>query len=425
MDISKLRTIPPGYITTRFREIEFTNWIDESMAWKQTCTLGDWSWIWERRFKGPDALKLLKDTTINGFEKFDILQSKHATQCDANGKVIAEGILTRTGEDEYVLMGRGSFWLEYVRKNGNYDVESEHEDWYNFQVQGPKSLALLEAISGTDLRNIKFMHNGEIEIAGHKLLALRQGMSGEPGFELQGSAKHAEEVYAELVKVGKAQFGLRELGGRASNTGHLEACFPTIFQDYVPAIFSDDMEEYRKHALGSVQNFASAFSLDGSYEAKDISDYYRSPVEMGWGKNIRFDHDFLGREALEKEVANPRRVMRTLVWNEDDVFDVYRSLFKKEGMPYHFMEMPRHQRATLAADKVMKGGREIGVATSRGYSYYFRDMLSLVTIEPEFAEPGTEVTVIWGNPGELQKEIRATVAPAPYRDNRRADLSKY
>jgi vanillate/3-O-methylgallate O-demethylase len=35
------------------------------------------------------------------------------------------------------------------------------------------------------------------------------------------------------------------------------------------------------------------------------------------------------------------------------------------------------------------------------------------------------VTVIWGNPGEPQKEIRAVVAPAPYkRDNRRADLFK-
>jgi hypothetical protein len=52
-------------------------------------------------------------------------------------------------------------------------------------------------------------------------------------------------------------------------------------------------------------------------------------------------------------------------------------------------------------------------------------MLSLCTIDVEQSEPGTEVTVIWGNPDEPQKEIRATVAPAPYKkDNRRIDVSK-
>ena len=32
--------------------------------------------------------------------------------------------------------------------------------------------------------------------------------------------------------------------------------------------------------------------------------------------------------------------MRTLVWNSEDVVDVYASLFRA-GTPYHFMDMPR------------------------------------------------------------------------------------
>ena len=419
----EMRTIPPGYITSRFGILEYTNWIDESMAWKQTCTLGDWSWIWERRFKGRDALKLLSDTTVNGFENFAILQSKHAIHCNENSKVIAEGIHTRLGEDEFVLMGRGSFWVDYVRGQGQYDVDSEAIDWYNLQVAGPKAIPLLEAVSGTDLRGIKFMHSGEIEIAGNKLLALRQGMSGEPGFELQGPRDHANAVIEELLRVGK-EFGLRQLGGRASNTGHLESCFPTIFQDYLPAMFDDKMEKYRTSSLGSVQGFASSFSFDGSYVGETVEDYYRSPIELGWNKNVKFDHDFIGRSALEQEVAAPRRLMRTLVWNAEDVIDVYASMYRKDE-PFQFMEMPRHQRATLAADRVVSNGRDIGVATSRGYSYFFREMLSLAVIEPEFAEIGTDVTVIWGNPGQPEKAIRAQVAAAPYRDNRRADLRNY
>ena len=114
--------------------------------------------------------------------------------------------------------------------------------------------------------------------------------------------------------------------------------------------------------------------------------------------------------------------MVTLVWNADDVIDVYASLFRP-GEPYHYMEMPRDQRGFMYADKVLKGDELIGVTTSRGYSYYFRQMISLCTIDVRFSKPGTEVAVIWGNPGEPQKEIRAKVAPAPYKkDNRRIDV---
>jgi vanillate/3-O-methylgallate O-demethylase len=51
-------------------------------------------------------------------------------------------------------------------------------------------------------------------------------------------------------------------------------------------------------------------------------------------------------------------------------------------------------------------------------------MLSLAVIDVSHAEPGTEVTVFWGDHGKRQKAIRATVAPAPYKtDRRRAELA--
>ncbi len=74
---------------------------------------------------------------------------------------------------------------------------------------------------------------------------------------------------------------------------------------------------------------------------------------------------------------------------------------------------------------VLRDGKPVGVSTSRCYSYYFRQMLSLCVLDVALCEPGTEVTVIWGRPGTRRKPIRATVAPAPYkRDNRRLDLTK-
>jgi vanillate/3-O-methylgallate O-demethylase len=252
------------------------------------------------------------------------------------------------------------------------------------------------------------------------MLALRQGMAGEIGFELQGPIKFREQVSAAVMDAGN-EFGIRKLGGRAVFINHLEACFPTIITDYCPALFDDDMREYRAEFQSAMPGFATTFNIAGSFEGNQISDWYRSPVELGWGRNIKFDHDFIGRKALEPEVANPKRLMRTLVWNADDVVDVYSSMFRHER-PYDYMDMPRDQRGFMYADKVVKDGKLVGVSTSRGYSYYFREMLSLCTLDVAWCEPGTEVIVIWGNPGGPQKEIRAKVAPAPYKtDSRKLD----
>ena len=38
----------------------------------------------------------------------------------------------------------------------------------------------------------------------------------------------------------------------------------------------------------------------------DYKARYRNPVELGWAGMIKFDHEFVGRDALEKEVANPQ-----------------------------------------------------------------------------------------------------------------------
>lgn len=228
-------------------------------------------------------------------------------------------------------------------------------------------------------------------------------MAGEIGYELQGPAEHSAEVYQAILKAGQ-EFGIRQLGGRTAFINHLEACFPTIVTDYLPAIFGDDMKEYLAEFKAAMPAFASTFNVAGSFEGERIEDWYRSPVELGWGKSVKVNHDFIGRDALEKELAAPKRVIRTLVWNAEDIVDVYSSLYK-EGAPYDFMEMPREQRGFMHADKVMKDGKLVGVSTSRGYSFYFRKMLSLTTIDIDQSEPGTEVSVIWGNPGHLQRKF--------------------
>jgi len=150
---------------------------------------------------------------------------------------------------------------------------------------------------------------------------------------------------------------------------------------------------------------------------------YRNPVELGWDKMIKFDHEFVGRAALAKEVSHPRRKMVTLVWNTDDILDVHASQYR-QGEPYQPMDEPNHAPGTgLYADKVLKDGKLVGVSSGRAYSYNYREMLSLCSIDADEAALGNEVIVVWGDQGRRQKEIRATVSRFPYLDqNRNQDV---
>ncbi|WP_411152468.1 glycine cleavage T C-terminal barrel domain-containing protein [Streptomyces sp. A30] len=413
---------------TKWEPYEYTDWIDESESWKKTCYIGDWSPLTKLRVSGPDALRFFSDISVNSMAKFDIGQAKHAVFCNEQGKVMGEGILMRIAEQEFrFTSGPGAIWALYRFHTGGYDAVCENvTDEHSIQqVQGPVSLELMNEVTGDDLSDIRFMRFRRTSIDGMEFYVLRQGMSGEVGFEIHGRADEAQKVYARIHEAGQ-KYGIRRLGGRTKMVNHVEACFPTPTVDFVPAWYGDDHADFRAAVAAAgfleVDYFAGH---GGSVPAADLSELYYSPVELGWGKSVKFDHEFTGRAALEAEIAAPRRLMRTLVWNADDVVDVFASFFRKEGRPFDFMEWPRAFLGSVEADEVLVDGQRVGIATSRCYSYTFREMLSLCVIDVAHAEPGTQVEVVWGAPGSPQKRIRATVAQAPYKaDRRRAELAR-
>lgn len=421
--------------TSGWGRTEYSGWIDESQSWKTSCYVGDWSFLDEFHVRGPDALRLFSDFCVNSFSKFAIGQAKHVICCNSGGKVIGEGVLMRFADDEFELqtLGPVTAWLAYNLERGGYRAEASTQvSKFKYQVSGPKALYLLERLAAGDLRSIAFMHQRSVRVGPRDLTFLRQGMAGEIGFEIQGPKADARAVMGEILAAGR-DYGVRRLGSRTAMTNHLEASFPTITHDYIPAVCEPEESDFLAHqrmreAEGSQRGRSwtldGCLKVKGSFAANDISAWYRSPVELGWTRNIKFDHDFRGRAALEREVANPQRKLVTLIWNADDCVDVQASLFRGDEVPYDFMDMPRQQQFCMNAHQVMDRGRPVGVATSRGFSYTFRKMLSHCVIDIAHSAPGTEVTVVWGDPGTRQKEIRATVAPSPYKaDNRRADLS--
>jgi len=196
----------------------------------------------------------------------------------------------------------------------------------------------------------------------------------------------------------------------------------------LPAVYAGAaMKSYRKWL--SDRSYEAMASLGGSFYSRDIADYYLTPYDLGYGPFVKFDHDFIGREALEKMVGEQTRKKVTLVWNGDDVERVFGSLFRSGDDITKYIDLPLANYSTLPFDRVLINGKAVGLSTYTGYSYNERAMLSLGVVDVEHSEPGVRVTVVWGEEGRgspkptverhAQAEIRATVASVPYGETAR------
>jgi len=409
---------------------EFTNWRDEQRSWRETCALFDQSHhMTDLYIDGPDGVKLLSDLGVNSFKSFKVNQAKQFVACTHDGHVIGDAILFFLGENRLSLVGRPSAlnWVEYHAASGSYKVTTERDErsfvnrgsrrMFRFQVQGPHAGKVIEKVTGQVAPDIRFFNIGAMTIAGTEVRALRHGMVGQPGWELFGPWAQAEPVRAALIEAGR-EYGMRQVGARTYPTSCLESGW---IPSPLPAIYTGEkLKPYRQWLTS--KSYEAMASLGGSFISEDIKDYYLTPYDLGYGPFVKFDHDFIGREALEKIAGNPPRQKVTLVWNGDDVARVFRSLFN-EGDVGKYIDLPLANYATLPYDRVTRNGKTVGLSTYTGYMYNERAILSLAMVENANATPGTEVTLVWGEPGRgstkptverhTQAEIRATVAPVP------------
>ena len=112
---------------------------------------------------------------------------------------------------------------------------------------------------------------------------------------------------------------------------------------------------------------------------------------------MKFDHDFIGRYALEKRAGEPHKHKRTLRWSKDDVVKIFASQLG-DVERYKFMDMPASHYATCPYDNVRLNGDNVGISHYPVYTANVRSWISLALLDEEAATPGTEVTLTWGEP---------------------------
>ena len=405
---------------------EYTNWRDEQEAWQKSVVLFDQSFhMTDVYFEGPDVKRLLSDVAVNTFKNFGADRAKQIVACNYDGYVIGDAILFGHTDEKVSVVGRPSVpnWVEFHARTGGYDVKITRDERtvsndgsrliYRYQIQGPNALELIKSVHEGPFPEIPFFHLGNLKIAGKKVRALNHNMSRMGGLELHGPVADGPAVLAALLEAGPA-FGLLRGGSRAYSTVSPESGW---IPSPMPAIYAgESMKPYREWLPAN--GFEANASLGGSFYSDRIEDYYQTPWDLGYGRHIKFDHDFIGRGPLEAMAKKPHRRKLWLRWNNEDVLRVFASQLG-HGDRYKYMETPNAYYSILPFDKVSIGARMVGLSTYTVYTANVRGWFSLAMIDEDVAD-GSEVTVVWGEEGggskkpiverHLQTKIRATVS---------------
>lgn len=409
---------------------EFSNWVDEQKAWRSSVIFQNMSHhMTDVFFEGPDVLRLLSDLGINSFADFGAMQAKQYVVCNYDGQIIGDSVLFCEEENKVSIVGKpmAANWVRYHAQTGDYDVTVTHNDppsanladrtRFRFQVQGPNADKLLAELNGGPLPDIAFFKMGRFKIGPHEVVALNHRMSGAPGYEFWGPSDVGELVQQLILAAGE-KYGLTPIGGR---TYPVTAAVSGWVGSILPAIFTGErMRAYREWLPAA--GFEARHSIGGSVATGNVEDFYRTPYDMGYGFIIKFDHDFIGRAALEAMMPAQKLRKVRLIWNAEDVIDIYASAFR-QGDTYKKIELPVGGYAVAPSDRVQHNGKDVGVSFYPAYSEADRACISLASIPADLAVEGQELTLIWGEPDggsnkltverHVQKTVRVTVDPKP------------
>lgn len=373
---------------------------------------------------GPDVTKFFNSICTNDFTNLGMNGIRHAVICNEKGQILTDGVALKVAEDRI-----RTYWLNpplaYLAETSGMDIQVEDMTGreYFIQIDGEKSLEILEDAFGADLHDIKFARHRIQEVDGMNVRVLRLGMSGNLAYEIHGDMADFAAIYAKVWESGQ-KFGAQKLGLHAYNLfNHTEAGFPNINLHYpLPWFESDEgLANYlRQNPMSAFYNIKR--ELKGSV-GDDLQSRFMTPYDVGWDFLVKFNHDFTGRAALEKLAEKRTRTCVTLEWNADDVAAVYATRLRPGDEPCEDITVqgssfdnarPAGEGFTYRADKVFAGDKQVGISSGRIVSYTYNSMISLGFIDPAFAEEGNELEVLWGTPGTRQMRVRATVARFPY-----------
>ena len=352
----------------------------EYLAIRNACALIDVSPLFKYHVSGPDALAFLDRLVTRDLSKMAVGHMSYTPWCDSRGKVVDDGTIARLSETLFRLTAAESNlrWLQDNAPGFSVEIEEVTERLGALSLQGPKSRALIESLTGADLSELKYHRFTHVDLLGHPTMVSRTGYTGDLGYEIWIEAERAEAAWDALISAGRA-YALQPAGIWAMDVSRIEAGLIMLDVDYTPA----------PKALTQAQ--AS------------------SPFELGLGWAVHFKKgSFVGRKALLQE--KERGSALQLVGLSIDHVALERA-HAELGLTTPFPFVP--WRGIVPIFGHGERGEQVGYATCGTWSPTVKQYLALAQVSPAAAAAGTVLSI------DLMVDRRrlpfaAKVAPIPF-----------
>ena len=227
-------------------------------------------------FAGPDAMKAAERIFTNDILGLEVGQVRYAPFCDANGKLVGECTVFKTGDDELVAVTGLDSDLDHftaVAEGLSVEILPMTRSMPQLGISGPRSKELLQSLTAADVSGLRYFRfwPEQVEVGGVACWVSRTGYSGELGYELFCSPDGAEQLWDSVVGAGARPYGLA-----AVETLRIESGLIFIWRDYFQ--------------------------------------HQTSPYDVGLDRLISLDKvEFWGKEALVAEAVSPPNRFVTLV----------------------------------------------------------------------------------------------------------------
>jgi len=327
----------------------------EYAAIRNSAALLDVSPLYKYLVSGPGAVRLLDRMVTRNVTKCALNQVMYTTWCDARGKVIDDGTISRLAEGQFRLTSAepNLRWLSLNAAGLDAAIEDVSERTGALALQGPLSRTILSQICDAELTGLKYFRLLQTTAQGIPVTISRTGYTGDLGFELWVDASRAVELWDLLIQAG-TPYGITPAGIWALDLARIEAGLVMLDVDYHSA----------HHALIPAQE--------------------SSPLELGLEWTVSWDKGpYNGRRALRAERqrgAEWRLVGLAVDWESLE------SLYREVGLPPQLPGL-----AWRTSVPVYHGGKQIGYASSGCWSPLLKQYLALAHLRAPHFAPGTPV----------------------------------
>jgi aminomethyltransferase len=207
--------------------VQYSSILEEHNAVRNAVGLFDVSHMGEIEIQGPQAEQLVNYVSTNNAARLKPGQAHYSALLYEHGGFVDDILVHKISDSHFFLCVNASNQekdFEHIRSHTHFEAEVEFasDRYAQLAIQGPKGLATLQKLTGTNLRDIKYYWFTDGVVAGVPARIAHTGYTGEDGFEIYIAPDAARKVWNEVMKAGE-EFGIRPCGLGARNTLRLEA----------------------------------------------------------------------------------------------------------------------------------------------------------------------------------------------------------